>query len=87
MRPKIRNHKDLSDSIKISFRIFYQENGYKRSLPLEFYKLRKRFFPFWYFTFPAVTKEGQVVGPFWTKRGAKIFAKNLLIDGDFLNDK
>jgi hypothetical protein len=87
VRPKIKEYKNLSDSIKISFKIFYQENGYRKSLPLEFYKLRKRFFPFWYFTFPAVTKEEEVVGPFWTKAGAKKYARNLLINEDFLNDK
>ena len=85
--PRIHRDKDLTDSIKVSFRIFYEESGYKKSLPLEFYKMRKRFIKFWYFTFPAVTKYDEIVGPFWTKRGAKKFAKNLLINGDFLNEK
>lgn len=85
--PRIHINKNLSDSIKISFRIYYTENGFPKSLPLEFYKMRKRFFPFWYFIFPAITNEDEAIGPFWTKRGAKKFARQLLINGSFLNDK
>jgi hypothetical protein len=83
--PKIQTDRNLTDSIKVSFRIFYQENGYRKSLPLEFYKTRRRFLRFWYFTFPAVTQEGESIGPFWTKKGAKKYARDLLINGDFIN--
>lgn len=82
--PRIHKDKDLTDSIKVSFRIFYEESGYKKSLPLEFYKMRKRLIKFWYFTFPSVTKEGESIGPFWTKKGAVKYAKNLLINGEFI---
>jgi hypothetical protein len=85
--PRIHINKNLSDSIKTNFIIHYRENGYPKNFSIEFYKMRKRFFPFWYFVFPTITNDNESIGPFWTKRGAIKYAKNLLINGIFLNDK
>lgn len=80
---KIRKRKDLSDSLKIFGKAFYEESGYTRRLPITFYRTKKFLFTVWYFEFPSVTAEDEVVGPFISMKSAKKYAESIMINGKF----
>lgn len=73
-----QKHRDLSDSLKISFTFFYYENEYRKNFTIEFYKKKARFLSLWYFIFSELENDGKSLGPFLTKFGSKRYAKKLI---------
>ena len=77
MIPRVLRVEDLD--LKRPLLEFDDGFGWFSKQGIKFYKQRKIIKDRWYFTYGEATKPGEVVGPFYTLKGAEDFARSIII--------